>query len=146
MSVGTPPSTGSPLRQDPLLVEEALDLDLHYYSSQEDDSPQPLRGKAVATGAVSATDSLGNGADLQLEGHRIRSVVVRPATHRVSYKEALLRGRAFKTANNQRRPSHGRYRWPFGPIPMGPETRPILARSEYGTGPNIIGLGLARAR
>ena len=92
-------------------MEEALDLDLHYYSSQEDDSPQPLRGKAVATGAVSASDSLGNGADLQLEGHRIRSVVVRPATHRVSYKEALLRGRAFKTANNQRRSSHGRFEW-----------------------------------
>ena len=30
--------------------------------------------------------------------------------------------------------------------PWGPEARPILARPEHGTGPNIIGLGPARAR
>ena len=43
-------------------------------------------------------------------------------------------------------PSCWAYRWPFGPIPMGPEARPILARPEHDTGPNIIGLEPALAR
>jgi len=30
--------------------------------------------------------------------------------------------------------------------PWGPQARPILARPEHGMGPNIIGLGLVRAR
>jgi len=38
------------------------------------------------------------------------------------------------------------YRWPFGPMPMGPETRPNLARLEHDPGPIIIGLRAARAR
>lgn len=38
-------------------------------------------------------------------------MVVKPAAHRVSYKDVLLRGRAFMTANNHRRPSSGRLEW-----------------------------------
>ena len=38
------------------------------------------------------------------------------------------------------------YSWPFGPMPMGPETRPNLARLEHDPGPIIIGLRAARAR
>ena len=113
-AAGSTSLTGSPNpRRAPSLVEEALDLDLEYCSSQEEDTPPSHRGKAAAArleGELEATQQ-GIDADLQCGGHRIRSVVVRPTAHRVSYKDALLRGRAFNAANNQRRSIHWCLEW-----------------------------------
>ena len=82
---GDPPAAttsvaGDPIAADACAREEALDL--HYCSgSEEEDEVEesPARCKEGSK-----------------DGQPLRSVVVKPATHRVSYKDALVGIRTFR--------------------------------------------------
>ena len=59
--------TGSPNpRRAPSLMEEALDLDLEYCSSQEEDTPPSHRGKAAAARLEGELEATQQGIDADL--------------------------------------------------------------------------------
>jgi len=66
-AAGSTSLTGSPNpRRAPSLVEEALDLDLEYCSSQEEDTPPSHRGKAAAARLEGELEATQQGIDADL--------------------------------------------------------------------------------
>ena len=79
-------TTGDPLG------EEALDL--HCYSGSEDEEEDGPADEALKTAGFPAAESKEGSKDGERIGRQVRSVVVKPATHRV-YKEALIGSEPF---------------------------------------------------